>query len=803
MKKTILLLIVSIMLCLSLAGCSASLGRFSMPEVDVCTYNNADFNEYISKEKVTIPGQEPGYGIGDPYILRHNGTYYLYVSGKDGEVGVKAWKSTNLVDWAQCTGEGLAFGYVSQDTQITGAYAPEVYYYDGTFYMYTSPEGKGHYILTATHPEGPFTVVTDNLGFSIDGSVFLDDDEELYFLNASEGGIRMRKMEDMTSISSSSILLDNTAIGAWTEGPFLIKANGGYYLTYTGTRVTSDGYRIGYSYSNASKLYTRGSFTFGGDNPILLNTEGAQRGLGHSSTVLGPDMDSYYIAYHSLNNAGGPNRSLNIDRLYIDGSALSTSAHLTGSVCAALPTFATHGEGLTEGLSAASTADTFTAEFNFSGKQSVQTVVGYTDASHYTAIQLDFATGKLQLVSVSGTSQKVVAQTTLNKHYNADALHTLRIAYREGVADVYFDNMCKLAGVSTHIKAGKIGYLTTGLTTYYTAFSNVARGLSDQLEVKQADTRIMASKYIPNGAFAGLTGHKLSTGLGYISTEGSRYLGAPTLTLGKKGDFARYLVQVAEDGFYAVEMLLSKGSMGQTIGIQIDGGEVYHVAIPAFDTEEGYIRTVLTELSITKGVHTIAFANVKDDVTYASFSLVRTATTSPTYTHTLAEYVERGVDYQTIWKLQGNGHLANAGTRQLVYFGDGSITDFTLDVDMQFVGDTSTNTAGIVFHADNYSASASDDYQSIQGYYVALNNDVAALERLNYSASERLKVDGTDIASGTDFHLKVVSRSNHIQVYIDGELRLDYFDALPFAVGRIGLYTNGAQAIYKNLSIQP
>ncbi|MGE7057459.1 glycoside hydrolase, partial [Paenibacillus glucanolyticus] len=39
------------------------------------------------------------YGIGDPYVLRFNGRYYLYCSTKDWRVGIKAWSSEDLVSW--------------------------------------------------------------------------------------------------------------------------------------------------------------------------------------------------------------------------------------------------------------------------------------------------------------------------------------------------------------------------------------------------------------------------------------------------------------------------------------------------------------------------------------------------------------------------------------------------------------------------------------------------------------------------------------------------------------------------------
>ena len=68
----------------------------------------------------------PGYGFGDPFVMRYNGMYYLYVSTKDGSVGIKCWSSPDLVNWTY-------EGFCSNDPITRGAYAPEVYYYNGYF----------------------------------------------------------------------------------------------------------------------------------------------------------------------------------------------------------------------------------------------------------------------------------------------------------------------------------------------------------------------------------------------------------------------------------------------------------------------------------------------------------------------------------------------------------------------------------------------------------------------------------------------------------------------------------------------
>ncbi|MBQ3572255.1 MAG: family 43 glycosylhydrolase, partial [Clostridia bacterium] len=79
------------------------------------------------------------YGIGDPFVMRWNGKYYMYPSTNDAFKGVKVFVSDDMINW---TYAGLAVA----DTEATshGSYAPEVVYYDGYFYMCQSRAGKGH-----------------------------------------------------------------------------------------------------------------------------------------------------------------------------------------------------------------------------------------------------------------------------------------------------------------------------------------------------------------------------------------------------------------------------------------------------------------------------------------------------------------------------------------------------------------------------------------------------------------------------------------------------------------------------------
>lgn len=87
------------------------------------------------------------------------------------------------------------------------------------------------------------------------------------------------------------------------------------YMTYTGNHVLSPSYRILYGASDRSPL----SFErMEEQNPLLISTVGNVIGIGHSSTVKGPNLDSYYLVYHTLLNTT-PNRSMNIDRIIFNG----------------------------------------------------------------------------------------------------------------------------------------------------------------------------------------------------------------------------------------------------------------------------------------------------------------------------------------------------------------------------------------------------------------------------------------------------------------------------------------------------
>jgi hypothetical protein len=604
-------------------------------------------------------------------------------------------------------------------------------------------------------------------------------------------------------------------------------------LTFTGNHVASDAYRISYAYASASDFTSAGTlnakaatFIDGMDLPTVLETDNPDfRGLGHSATVLGPDMDSYYMAYHNLNSAGGPNRSLNIDRILFNGNQMSVSARPTGSIAPKLPRFNAASAADTEkfnvttgrAISKEESGGVFTAEFNYKGAEQITVLVNYKDGENYDAVTVDLNAKTVALKSVVGGAETAKGSGTLVNSFDPAVLHTVRVAYRpDGKADVYFDNMRKIKDVALTGSGGKIGYLYTGTPELgYTAFSDAAGGLSDKIEIKQAETTIGASLYAQDEG-----SHKLTGSGGVTAVTSGAYESASMLKLGATGDYADYLVNFPESAYWGIEMTYPKAYAGKKIKISADIGadenSVFEVTLP--DTAQSgatAVKSYLATLKIWQGIARFRIESDDGEVGFISFKFFKSTRVAPSFEHNLNTYVPRGSDYRTIWKLEGEngegGHRAAAGTRQLVFIGDSSITDFTLEVELLLKGGSGTNTAGVIFRAGNYASSQHDNNDSLQGYYLSFRNAQAKLNKLNYAYSTQLAVNSTAYASDTYYKVKIEARGGNFKVYVaaaSGQGFADYGaavfnvnDALAFTHGRLGFYTDGAEACFRNLKI--
>jgi len=174
----------------------------------------------------------------DPFVMRFNGKYYLYTTGAEE---IRVYESTDLVHWT-------FMGHCTRNGEGRIAFAPEVFYWRGAFYMVTSLSGNGHYIMKSESPLGPFDRITGNFGFSIDGSLFAGDDGTLYMLNlAGNNSIAITEIDENTMKPKGVNKPTGVTLYRWTEGPGVFRRGEWSYLTFTGNHYLSAGYRVAWA----------------------------------------------------------------------------------------------------------------------------------------------------------------------------------------------------------------------------------------------------------------------------------------------------------------------------------------------------------------------------------------------------------------------------------------------------------------------------------------------------------------------------------------------------------------------------
>ena len=411
-------------------------------------------------------------GAADPFLIKVNGYYYLTCTRPDGLV---LMKSFDLIHWENVNRDGK----VGVDSTLKHAYAPEICYFDGYFYACASPSGNGHYIYRSENIEGPFERVSDNIHELIDGSFFVDSDEKKYFLRATETGIVLKNFDEINNnlLFNDSIYFNEDIIGNWTEGPYLIKRYGKYYLTFTGTHFLSDAYRV--NYVSGTNIHDEDSLKHRGI--LLLDTSNEFYGLGHSMNILGPDLDSYYIAYHNM--MPNRNRYLNLSRLMFDrkGNMLVNGLGINNNFKIERPMFEKFINEKDYVTNESFDNNNFSIEYNFKSSN-VQLILGYKDELNYQFIS--FKDNKIVLNTLINGELSDNILHHLIKDFNFDRYHSLRIQYKPNKLALYLDLIELNDNIAVKLNKGKIGFKNNELSNAYLAFSKYSFGSSDTLNVK-------------------------------------------------------------------------------------------------------------------------------------------------------------------------------------------------------------------------------------------------------------------------------------------------------------------------------
>ena len=781
---------------------------------------------------MVLPGLE-NRSLGDPYIMKYRGYYYLYVSA--GDRNIYCWRTKDLMEWSEpyicCTDETTAV-----------AYAPEVIYWNGRFYMCTSPRGGGHYLLTSDSPTGPFTHQTGNLGRDIDGSMFVNDDGKWYFYHANNGGIRGCLMPTHLTFGDD-VDLGCRISGQWTEGPCVFKRNNLFYLIYTGNHVWTNGYRIDYAMSSSGPL--SGFRPQSEQNPILVDTETpTHKALGHGTAFVGPDLDTYFFCYHNLQD-NKARRLLNFERIAWNGDKLmmtgptdweqdrplvaendyfertelgdrwkvTVQGWQTDAKNQCLDFFPLTEENSDPAGEGQEKADTcfalfqteafqdYTAEFTMASPIPSQgggmgAVFSYIDEDNYYLAAINAETNKFEIITVLEGEELPKKNFSLPADFDPACWHTVRIEKNGTRVRAYIDGMRKTQ-FTLSTGAGRVGYAALGSPARfgYIAVSPYVDG-SASLQVSQP---------LPGMIAANLCAEKNEQ---VSATSASLSVGKYSLMRCDPGAAMTYNVNIQRDGLYNIGLRYRSTTLSHA-RLLFDG-ELLMDNIELPNTRSNFQVLTLKDLDLPGGHHRLTFELVDGRAFVMEYNIKR-GVQNP---HPMADNFTDGFSSEWGYR-EGNwtivdGQLESTGRYGKMLMGgfdDIHLTDYTVECDV-FYPNGQTN-GGLLFRTTNASTGGADDNpvlgtDFLQGYVFLASGSSSTLGKHNFGW-QALQTVNHSIDISKPHHMKVEVEGATIRCYLDDmdSPLITYTDPVPFITGRAGFRAHDSVLRFDNFLVTP
>ena len=235
-------------------------------------------NEYANP---VVPGFHP-----DPSIVRVGDDFYAVNSTFVWFPGLPIYHSRDLVHWKQIGNaidrpDQMDFSGLATDR---GLFAPAISYHDGRFWIVnTCIECGDNFVITAEHPEGPWSDPSWLDFGGIDPSLYFEGDRAWIVYNDAPSGepryeghraLWLQEFDKATmQVKPERTLLvdggvDPSTRPIWAEGPHIYKIDGWYYL------LTAEG---GTADQHSQTIYRSrsvdGPYVPGPVNPILTQRD--------------------------------------------------------------------------------------------------------------------------------------------------------------------------------------------------------------------------------------------------------------------------------------------------------------------------------------------------------------------------------------------------------------------------------------------------------------------------------------------------------------------------------------------------
>ncbi len=359
-----------------LSGCGGNSDKLVLGEVSASdqakpTSTNLEYNDYGIGTKPEFDEAKwyrndlKDMALPDPAVIEVGDGYYIYgTTDRTGSKTLDCYYTTDFNNIELFMNiENTPSDYWGEKT----LFAPEVYFYDNTYWLYYSDVMKGglRYInvMTSESPSGPFVpykgknahgedvdgskaplfMHNKSLGIgALDQTLLFDDDGSIYmYYSLYDTGIMqyivgVKMLDPVTpDWDTYKILIrpgelspntKSTNILSWeafqsfkvAEGPFMLKSpNGKYYLTYSVNHYPDRYYSVCYAYSDTplgdfTKPYTNGKmwtnllFGYAGGmkgTSVYDKWTGFMSGTGHHCFFKCGDQ--VMIGYHAHTNHSG------------------------------------------------------------------------------------------------------------------------------------------------------------------------------------------------------------------------------------------------------------------------------------------------------------------------------------------------------------------------------------------------------------------------------------------------------------------------------------------------------------------
>lgn len=292
-------------------------------------------------------------GIGDPHVFWDETTNKWYMTGTFNGREVKIWSSDDLTTWDKGTTiikiANVPWAYFDPANGIYGLWGSEIHKVGDQYLLYfsswgTDENGNGTSprigVAICDTVNGTYQSLEQpmfDFGYStIDNNLFTDDDgrrymvycrdaednivnkrheSHLYIVELNEDGLSVKEGSEPVCLLTPEYDWELTTPNpkwVWTEGCWMQKMNGKYYLFYSASKYSTWDYCIGYAVSDS----LTGPFVKNPE-PLMQTYANMLTGPGNNSIFASKDGKELFTAYHMHTTPTSPsgNRYLNIDRI--------------------------------------------------------------------------------------------------------------------------------------------------------------------------------------------------------------------------------------------------------------------------------------------------------------------------------------------------------------------------------------------------------------------------------------------------------------------------------------------------------